>query len=37
MVIKIPAFELLGKVNKYKKSSLNPHAANNPLPLSSHQ
>jgi len=37
MVIKIPAFEPLEKVNKYTKSSINPHAANNPLPLSSHQ
>jgi hypothetical protein len=28
---------ILRKVNKYTKSSLNPHAADNPLPLSSHQ
>jgi hypothetical protein len=37
MVIKIPAFESLENLNKYSKSSLNPHAANNPLPLSSQQ
>jgi len=37
MVIKIPGFEPLETMYKYTNSSLNPHAANNPLPLSSHQ